>query len=350
MLNEKQVREIREHLEKAQNPLFYYDNDADGLCSFVILRKFIDRGKGVAVRSFPDLNASYARKAQELNSDYVFVLDKPELSKEFVEEIDNLGLPIVWIDHHNVEAGDFEKDAKNLFIYNPARGGFGDKGDYPTTYMAYQISRKKEDAWLGVIGCIADHHFPDFVDDFKEKYPEFWGDVKGSFEAYYQTELGKIAMMLNFGLKDSVTNVVRLQNFLISCKGPADVLQEVPANYSLRKKYNEVKKKYDVLVERAKSFARGKLIFFEYSGELSISSEIANAISYVYPGKYVVIAYKKGEVSNLSLRGKNVKKILENVLDEVGGTGGGHEDAVGARINTRELGRFKEILEDEIKK
>src|SRR3990167_9586407 len=110
MLSEKQILEIREHLERAQNPLFYYDNDADGLCSFIILRKFIGRGKGVAVRSFPDLNASYARKAAELNADYVFVLDKPVISKEFVKEIDNLGLPLVWIDHHDLPIEEYEKD------------------------------------------------------------------------------------------------------------------------------------------------------------------------------------------------------------------------------------------------
>ena len=83
--------EIKEHLEKAQNPIFYYDNDADGLCSFVILRKFLDRGKGVAVRSFPGVDGQYARKARELNADYVFILDKPVVSREFVEEIDGMG-------------------------------------------------------------------------------------------------------------------------------------------------------------------------------------------------------------------------------------------------------------------
>ena len=31
MLTEKQLKEIREHLEKAQNPVFFFDNDADGL-------------------------------------------------------------------------------------------------------------------------------------------------------------------------------------------------------------------------------------------------------------------------------------------------------------------------------
>jgi len=78
MLTEKQISEIREHLERAQNPIFYYDNDCDGLCSFLLLRRYLDRGKGVSIRSAPDLDAQYAKKASELNSDYVFVLDKPD--------------------------------------------------------------------------------------------------------------------------------------------------------------------------------------------------------------------------------------------------------------------------------
>ena len=59
MLNLSQLKEIKEHLEKAQNPLFFFDNDNDGLCSFLLLRRFIDRGRGIAIKSFPDLNVSY---------------------------------------------------------------------------------------------------------------------------------------------------------------------------------------------------------------------------------------------------------------------------------------------------
>jgi len=44
------------------------------------------------------------------------------------------------------------------------------------------------------------------------------------------------------------------------------------------------------------------------------------------------------------LRGKNVKKILEEILKEINGSGGGHEDAVGARIKTEDLGRFKDLF------
>ncbi|MBU0760436.1 MAG: hypothetical protein KJ600_04740 [Nanoarchaeota archaeon] len=350
MLTEKQIKEIREHLDNAKNPIFYFDNDADGLCSYVILRRFLERGKGVAVRSFPELDKNYARKAQELGADYIFVLDKPVLSREFVEEISKLGLSLVWIDHHDLPAADFEKDFENLYIYNPARNEGDEKSGEPVTYWSYKIADRKEDSWLAVIGCIADHYLPDFAEEFGKKYPELWGKVEEPFDAYYGTEIGKIAMAFNFALKDSVTHVVQFQNFLISCKEPGDVFVESKINYSFRKKYLEVKKRYDALIERAKKFARGRLIFFEYGGEMSISSDVSNGLSFIYPDKYIAVVFKKGAVSNLSLRGENVRGILEKVLKEVEGTGGGHENAVGAKIETKDLKKFKEVMEGEIGK
>ena len=349
MLTEKQLIEIKEHLEKAQNPIFYYDNDCDGLCSFLILRRYLGRGKGVAVRSFPDLNAQYARKARELNSDYVFVLDKPVIAKEFVEEIAKAGLPLVWIDHHDVN-NNLSGEFSNLFIYNPARYKGEEQSNEPVCYWAYKISRKSEDLWLAVAGCIADHYFPDFVNEFKEKYGEFWGNVKEPFDAYYKTEIGKIAQGFNFGLKDSTTNIVHLQNFLISCKGPQEVFLESSVNSSFRKRFNEIKRKYSVLIEKAKDSVSGNLIFFEYGGDLSISADISNELSYIYPEKYIVVAYKKGGISNISMRGRRVKRILERVLKNIeNASGGGHEDAVGARIRTDDLEKFKELFIKEIK-
>lgn len=350
MFTQLQSGEILEHLERAQNPIFYYDNDADGLCSFILLRKFLGRGKGVAVRSFPDLNASYARKARELNADYVFILDKPVVSREFVDEILSIGLPIVWIDHHNVPQQEEFANMENVFIYNPARSGQKNSTieSEPVTYLVYSLTKRKEDMWLAMIGCIADHHLPDFSQNFRESYPEFWGKVKEPFDAYYNTEIGKIARALNFGLKDSVTNVVKLQNFLISCSSPGEVFSEGHGNMPFIKKYNEIRKKYDVLLEKARENVGDKLIFFSYSGETSMSSDISNELSYLYPKKYIVVAYMNGSVANISMRGKNVREILKKVLLEVEGSGGGHENAVGARVNTADLEKFKEVLEREI--
>jgi single-stranded DNA-specific DHH superfamily exonuclease len=352
MLTEKQIEEIKEHLEKAQNPVFFYDNDCDGLCSFLLLRRFLGRGKGVAVRSYPDLNEQYAKKAEELNADYVFVLDKPVVSKEFIEEIGRLNLPLVWIDHHAFEGEINAEEIENLWVYDPARNKGKEKSEEPVTYWCYKIANRKEDLWLGVIGCIADHFLPDFSEEFAERYGEFWGKgMKEPFDAYYNTEIGRIAQAFNFGLKDSTSNIVRLQNFLVSCNGPDEVFLEMTGNHSFRKKYQEIRKRYDGFLEKAKECVKGDLLFFAYGGDLSISADISNELSYLYPGKYIVVAYRKGEFSNISLRGDNVRGILERVLKNFqDATGGGHENAVGARIKTEDLEEFENVLGEEVER
>ncbi len=350
MLTEKQIKAIKEHLNKAQNPVFYYDNDADGLCSFLLLRRYLGRGKGIAVRSYPDLNAQYASKARELNADYVFVLDKPVISKEFVQEIDSMQLPLVWIDHHAVAKEKFEKTFTNFKAYNPAFNRGKNKSSEPATYLIYKITDRKEDLWIAIMGCIADHYLPDFAEEFGKEYPELWNkEIKEPFDAYYRTEIGKIAMALNFGLKDSVTHVVNMQNFLVSCKGPEEIFSESDSNGQFRENYLRIRKKYDSLLEKAQESIFGNLIFFDYSGEISISSDIANELSYRNPNKYIAVSYIKGPISNISLRGKNVKRILAKILKKFNdATGGGHKDAVGARIRTEDLAKFREALEKEI--
>jgi len=350
MLTKEQIKEIREHLEKAQNPIFYYDNDADGLCSFILLRRFIGRGYGVAVRSYPELDGSYASKAQQLKADYVFVLDKPVIAKEFFSEIDKMQLPLVWIDHHaNPEVRKSFSGFENVYLYNPCMNKEKEKSSEPTSYLCYKISDRKEDIWLALMGCIADHYLPDFAPEFGKKYPELWGEAVHPFDVYYKTEIGRMALALNFGLKDSVSNIVKLQNFLVSSKGPEEVASEIESGKAFSKKYREIKKKYDLLLSEAKKEAGEKLLFFRYSGDLSISADLANELSYLFRGKYIAVAYTKGAITNISMRGKNVKAILEKVLKNLeNATGGGHEDAVGSRIRTEDLEKFKELFEKEI--
>ena len=71
MLSKEKLQEIKKLLESSQNPLFLFDNDQDGLCSFLILQRFIGRGKGFPVKQAP-MTKDYFRKINELNPDYIF--------------------------------------------------------------------------------------------------------------------------------------------------------------------------------------------------------------------------------------------------------------------------------------
>ncbi len=337
MLTEKQVKEIRTHLKKAQNPLFFFDNDADGLASFLLLRRFIDRGKGVAIKSFPELNISYTRKIYELNPDYIFILDKPQVAEGFLEEVTKLNLPLVWIDHHNVPKPNVEN------YYNPYHN---DETSEPVSYLSYKIADKKEDIWIAMIGAIGDGFFPEFSEEFANQYPELWGDnIKTASQALYTTEIGRITRILGFGLKDRTSKVVSMLKFLSAAKSPFDILDEDKAR-SILQRFKQVNSKYSRLVDKARNFVKGDLLFFQYGGDLSLSADIANELFFLFPDKMIVVSYIKGAKANISLRWKkDVREVtLKAIKGLEGATGGGHEHATGAQVSVEDLPKFRDNL------
>ena len=341
MLTEKQMKEIREHLESAQNPLFFFDNDNDGLSSFLLLQRFIGRGKGVIIRSFPDLNSSYYRKVNELKPDYIFILDKPLVSPEFFEKAKKDNIPVVWIDHHQVDKplDDY------VHYYNPF---FNDSKNEPVSYLCYKTCGRREDIWLGMIGCISDCYMPDFYPEFFKKYPELCiNEPKSAFDLLYKSEIGRIARILDFSLKDTITNVVNMTKFMTGVRGPLDILEENSKTKQILRRYEEINSKYQQLIEKAREMANTKLVYFQYGGSLSLSANISNRLIYEYPDKLIVVVFISGDVANISIRGKgNIRKLTLEALSGIpGATGGGHESATGAKMSVSDLPKFKECIE-----
>ncbi len=353
MLTKKQVKEIREHLDKAQNPLFFFDNDPDGLCSFLLLQRYAKKGKGVPIKSFPSLNQDYFRKVEELNADYIFILDKPSVSEEFWKEVRQINIPVVWIDHHEI---DYSEIPEFVNYYNPLKNK--KKTNEPVTALCYQVTNKKDDLWLAIVGCISDKFVPKFYKSFKKKYPDLafdskskieYGTTSFAFDIFYNSQIGKIVKLVWFGLKDTMTNVVRMMKFLMIAKTPYEVLEETSKNYTMHNRFKQIDKKYEKLLKKAEVIEEEskKILFFQYGGEMSVSSDLANELSYKFPDKVIVVIYLIGVKANISIRGKKVRK---NVLEVIGNledaTGGGHEDAVGVRIKAEDLEKFRRDLSD----
>ena len=346
MLTQTQLTEIRDHLEKAQNPLFFFDNDNDGLTSFLQLRRFIDRGKGIPIKSYPELDSTYFKRIEELDPDYIFILDKPDVSQEFIDKIIEKQLPTVWIDHHQTQ----EKTLDPLIsYYNPF---LNDKTSEPVSYLSYKITNNKEDIWIATIGCISDAYLPDFYPEFLEKFPELGkqnpSGPKPSFDILYNSEIGKIARILDFSLKDTTTNVVKMMKFMSKTKSPYDLLEENAKTKHILEKFNEINTKFESLITKARDQSENKFIYFSYGGDLSMSSHLANKLSYEFPEKLIVIAYKKENMANISLRWhKDVRALtLAAIKDIDGATGGGHKNATGARMSQDDLYIFQAKIEE----
>jgi single-stranded DNA-specific DHH superfamily exonuclease len=346
MLTKKQISEIKEHLERAQNPLFFFDNDQDGLCSFLLLRRYLERGKGVPVKTFPDLSVDYFRKVKELKTDYIFILDKPVVSKEFWDEIEKVNIPVVWIDHHPIDRKDIPDFVS---YYNPLYNKSAESE--PVTDLCYQVTQRKEDLWIAVVGCIADHYIPGFYKEFMKKYPDLSVDSKKPFDIFYGSPIGSIGKMMGFGLKDSFTNVINMLKFLIEVKSPYDVLNEDNKNKAIYTRFNEVNEKYQRLMEKALDNSPNKVLFFQYGGVMSLSADLANELSYKFPDKVVVVIYTTGIKANISVRGNKIRDlVLKAIKGLKDATGGGHENAVGAKVMIEDLEKFKKKIESLVEK
>ncbi|MBI5148560.1 DHH family phosphoesterase [Candidatus Pacearchaeota archaeon] len=344
MLTDKQISEIRKLLEESQNPLIFFDNDSDGLASFLLLRRYLGRGKGVVIKSFPDLNESYTRKINELNPDVVFVLDKPLISEKFLEFLEQHSLPLIWIDHHPVQ----EINSPLIYYFNPLSNK--PESNEPTSYWCYKITNKKEDIWIAMIGCIGDWFLPDFLGEFEKLYPDLIDlKTKNSAQVLYETKIGKLANILSFALKDRTSNIVNMLKILSNIKSVYELFEEdKDKTKKIYKRYKQINAKYSALLEKAKSLVKNskKLFLFKYSGDLSISGELSNELFYLFSPKVIAVAYIKGEEAKISLRAKsNIRDIAVKVAEELGGRGGGHEQACAVSVPVSELSKFKEKVE-----
>jgi single-stranded DNA-specific DHH superfamily exonuclease len=346
MLTKIQISQIKEHLEKAQNPLFFFDNDPDGLCSFLLLQRYIGRGKGVPVRTFPALDKAYIRKIEELSPDYIFILDKPLVSDDFFEEVQKLNLPIVWIDHHEINPS---RIPSFVNYFNPFFNE--DKTNEPVTALCAQINTRKEDFWIAVAGSVSDNFIPGCYENFIKEYPELGVKSSRAFEILYKSKIGKIIRIFLFGLKDKTTNVDSMLKFLVATRGPYDILEENSENRKMHERFEELEKKYRSLLSKALIEEKsGDIIFFKYGGETSISSDLSNELAYLFPEKLIVVIYENLEKMTMAIRGRGVRSIILKILPKLNGaTGGGHENAVGMKINSLDLENFKKLFSEEAK-
>ena len=332
MLTNKQTEQIKEELDNSQNPIFFFDDDPDGLCAFLLFYRYKKEGHGFVVKTHPKLDVRSAPKIEEYDADKVFVLDVALLDQDF---IDASRVPVIWIDHH----GPYERNKVKYFNPRLAKKD----ANIPTTYMCYQVVQ--QDLWIAMIGCIADYYMPDFIDEFKKKYPDLIDDQKSIGDIYFKSKVGTLIKIFSFCLKGKTSEVMKSIKVLTRIKSPYEILnQETPQGKFIFKRYEKIKKMYDDLMEIAmEDVGKEKLLVFTYSDEkMSFTGDIANELLYRFPEKIVIVGRMKNEDVRMSIRSKNtlIPPILEKSLAGLEGYGGGHELACGASIKQRDFKEF----------
>jgi len=334
MIPPEEIKKIRSYLKKSENPLFFFDDDPDGLSCFLLFWKYIEKGHGIMVKGNPKVGTEYLRKINEYHPDKVFILDKPQVSQDF---IDKVNVPIIYIDHHP------PNKLKGIHYFNPLL--YDKKDNRPTCYWCYQVT--KQDKWIAMTGIVGDWFLPEEVDkSFTKEYQKLLPKVNDPGEARFNTDFGKLVKIFSFILKGSTAESMRCVRILTRVKAPEEILnQTTKEGKYIYKYYEKINSKYEKLLEKAKSKLDLKedIIIFTYpTGKDSFTGMLSEELTYMYPDKTIIIGRVKEDRVVMSLRSqkKDIRKAIEKSLPGINGYGGGHEHACGSNILKKDFPKF----------
>ena len=342
-LSKQQIVSIRDNLDNCKNPLFFFDDDQDGLCSFLQLYRYKKEGNGIIVKAYPKLGTFFLRKIDEYNPDKIFILDIADVEQDFLDQVK---VPVIWIDHH----GPFQRD--NVKYFNPRISNWED--NHPTSYMCYQVV--EQNIWIATIGCVADWFIPPFIKEFDSKFPDLIEKpYKTPGDIIYNTKLGHLIRIFAFVLKGKTDDVNKNIKILTRMKNPYEILnQDTAQGRFIYKKYEQANKIYEPLLKDVmKKLEKEKdnIFIYKYNDDkTSFTSELSNESIYRHPEKIILIAREKNDEMKCSLRSSKIilPPLIEKSLVGLDGYGGGHEYACGLNIKTIDfeefLKRFKEMI------
>jgi len=336
MISESDLAIIREKLSTSVRPLFFFDDDPDGVSSFLLFYKAVNEGKGICVKGKPILEKRYADKVTEYSPDRVFVLDKPLIEQEFLDKISQ---EIIWLDHHPVQ------DNKGVLYFNPRKRD--DEDNRPTSYWAYLVTKDmvKNALWIAMVGIIGDWNLL-LADEFRAQYPDLLpADIDTPEKALFETKIGKLVRIVDFNLKGATSEVMKSVKALTRIKDPNEILnQTTPRGKFIYKKYLTINKDYQQLLKEVE-VTDDKILIFRYeNNKLALSSQLSNELLYLYPEKIIIVVREKADDTMMSIRSSKYKIIdnLKKALESTTGYGGGHDHACGASVKKSEFDIFLE--------
>ena len=328
---EEELEKIKKYVEKSENPLIFFDDDHDGLISYILLKKNYDKCKGIIVKAGMKDETIYFRKIKEYSPDLILILDRAEISQEL---IDSVSVPIIWIDHHPL------LDRKGVNYFNPRK--YDSNDNRPTSFWCYNLV--KNNLWVALVGIFGDYYLPvHLIENFE--YSELLENKSNIEDILYTTKYGKLVKIFNFVLKGSTSEVRKNINMLCKLENPYELLdKKTPRGKYLYGFYEKINKTYKLLWEMAvKSSKDKKLLLFLYpESKISLSGLLSSELAYKYPDKLIMVGREKDSQLRFSLRGKNfmLPPLFKKAIEGLEGYGGGHDHAVGGNISMKDFPEF----------
>jgi len=333
------LSKIYKLIEKSQNPLIFFDDDPDGLCSYLLIKKHFRKGHPVLVKSSPKLDATYIGKVNEYSPDLILVLDKPKLTQDF---IDKANVPVIYIDHHPIN------DIKGVHYFNPLMKD--EKDDRPVSYWCYKLT--KDNLWIGTVGTAADYSLAT-IKQFHKKFPDLLKYRDKPSDVLYKTELGRLIRIFSFILQHPHYKALQYVNLMEKIESPYELLEASSDNArEILKIYEKVNKRYQALLERALPVQKSKVHVFVHSdSKLGFRADLSSELQYMFKDKLILVGKRTEDVIRMSLRYQNgdLNKLMQKAFEGLEGSGGGHMHACGGIIKSKDFDEFVRRLESYIK-
>ncbi|MFH0979016.1 MAG: DHH family phosphoesterase [Candidatus Woesearchaeota archaeon] len=322
-------------------PLLFFHDDPDGLASFLLLYRKLKEGKGIVVKSHPEVDEKFVHIVDEYQPDKIFVLDLALVNDSFLHRIKT---PVVWIDHHKPQ------EPRGTHYFNPQHS----IGNVPCALVCYEAVR--QDLWIAMTGIVGDWYYPELAKEFREKYPKLLPiSSKDPGVVLFETPIGKLARVFSFILKGTTQDAMKCVKILTRIESPEEILDRTtPRGMLLYKKFEKINKDYERLLHMAESqFSDDPLLVFVYPGtEMSFTGDLSNELLHKFHNKIIIVGRDKSDEVKCSLRSSskvNLHSLLQKSLSGVQGYGGGHDQACGAVIKKEDFPRFIDNLREHLK-
>ncbi len=333
------LQDFRTRVLAAKRPVFFYDDDGDGLCSYLLcVRARGGDGFGHRVQASAMVPVDLLRKVDENNPDLIVILDKPYVEQAF---LDGVSCPVIWLDHHGPQT----PQGGHVTYYNPRIAD--DADNRCTTHWVWHALGNPEDLWLAAVGSIGDWQMTDIADAFRIEAPELIGEAVTAPQALFDQPFGTLARLFQFNLKGDGSEVRTIIKILARVETYGELLAHTtPRAKLVWKRYEKINKEYwRLLVETRSSATESQILFHRFGAlEISLISELSNQLIHEFPDKIIFLARSHNGEHKLSIRsaGVPVAPAVKEALRISGarGNAGGHTLACGGKITDEDFPRF----------
>lgn len=345
-LPDEHITKIRTRIERAARPLIFFDDDADGLASYLLTYSLNPEAVALRAAMGPELGTAFIKYVQEHQPDLIVVLDKPRADKEFFEEVQT---PTIWLDHHDPHTqAPHEWPFGHLDYYNPA---LHDENDHrPVAYWMRRVTQGP--LWLAAVGTTSDWD-DSLLADFREAHPQVAPKANDIHEALFESPLGEIIRIFNFSLKGRTSDINKNIRALTKIRDPQELLQASSAAAKhVRKHTKPLLEEYRRQLAQAlgAEVKNGLLVHVFTDIEQSFVADVANELLVRSDADVIVVARSDAERTNLSMRSHDVElpPVIEYALEGVDGYGGGHSNACGGSIVSRDWEEFVKRIRERL--